>query len=134
MDSFLISTWGGILHFLFLLDGVLSFLHVVGIALSSRSITSLPYSWTHMVMSLLIDHLSLYVLYYMLKGMYYCGRVFIIYCTKKDSDISTSRFFIWATMSLICMMCSRTSLILVSFMDENFMIGMLASALSEMMN
>jgi len=48
------------------------------LALSSSSITSLPSFWTHMIMSLLIDHFSLYVLYYMLKGSYYCGRVFII--------------------------------------------------------
>jgi hypothetical protein len=44
------------------------------------------------------------------------------------------KILIWATISPICMMCSCTSLILVSLMDEYFMIILLASALSEMMN
>ena len=37
-------------------------------------------------------------------------------------------------MSLICMMCSRTPLTLMIQMEENFIIRVLAKALSEVMN
>ena len=69
-----------------------------------------------------------------MKGPYWGGRVLRIKCTKKDSDISTLSFFNWATMFLISMMCLHTLLVLVSFRDVNFIIRVLAKAISEVTN
>ena len=52
----------------------------------------------------------------------------------KSQTKETLRFEVSHTMSLICMMCSRTPLTLVIRMEENFVIKVLAKALSEVTN
>lgn len=61
---------------------------------------------------------------------------FIFICVIRDLEESTetTSFFNSATMTLICMMCSRTPFILVSLKNENFISKVLARALSKVMN
>lgn len=81
--------------------------------------------------SSLIKHVSLYVLQETSKILFCYVSEFNIWCTRKDSDISSSSIFNWATMSITYMMCSRKTLMTVSFMNDNLIITVLPKALFE---
>jgi len=124
----LLKLWAN-LHFL-----VLALARATKWTLSGFSCFNLSSSWTHMVNSSLTDHLSLCVLYHILKGSYWEGRELRIKWTKTESKISTSRDFNWAAISLISMTCSHTFLELSKVWLDSLFARVLTKALVELTN